>query len=119
MAASAPTYIAGGTSGARNAVAVGPGQEDLEGMTYFEMERARLIQEISSVSLGIGHRYNSWEADEEWPWIGLRGSVWFGERVEQEAGGSLRCRKGVPDCGRTMGCKHSLFQSYCFNARKS
>jgi hypothetical protein len=55
MAASAPTFIANNSgAGFRNAAGasvVGQGAQDNDGMSFFEREKARLIEEIGIVSL--------------------------------------------------------------------
>lgn len=54
MAASAPTFVANTAGGYRNAAGasvVGQGAQDNDGLTYFEREKARLIEEINGVSL--------------------------------------------------------------------
>jgi len=57
MAASAPTFVATNTNGgyrnAGGASVVGQGGQETDGLTYFEREKARLIDEISGVSVSL------------------------------------------------------------------
>lgn len=54
MAASAPTFVATNTAGgyrnAAGASVVGQGGQESDGLTFFEREKARLIEEINGVS---------------------------------------------------------------------
>jgi hypothetical protein len=54
MAASAPTFVATNTAGgyrnAAGASVVGQGGQENDGLTFFEREKARLIEEINGVS---------------------------------------------------------------------
>jgi hypothetical protein len=54
MAASAPTFVATNTTGgyrnAAGASVVGQGGQESDGLTFFEREKARLIEEINGVS---------------------------------------------------------------------
>lgn len=55
MAASAPTFVATNTAGgyrnAAGASVVGQGGQESDGLTFFEREKARLIEEINGVSM--------------------------------------------------------------------